>query len=100
MHPARLSFLAWNHAQRRAVVATDQRTDGTTFTLECGHTSEMAPHFDARQVQERSCHRCGAEYVKTAPQYASEFAAEDEKPPREEWPSVMDAAETPFAENH
>lgn len=24
----------------------------------------------------------------------------DEPPPREEWPSVMDAAETPFADNH
>jgi hypothetical protein len=25
---------------------------------------------------------------------------EDEKPPREEWSSVMDAAATPFADNH
>ena len=99
MHPARLSFLAFKHAQSRTVVATDQRTDGTTFTLECGHTSEMAPHFDARHVRERGCHLCGVEYVKAAPQYANEFV-EDEKPPREEWPSVMDAAATPFADNH
>ena len=76
MHPARLSFLAVRHAQSRVVVATDQRTDGTTFTLECGHTSEMAPHFDARQVRERSCIRCGAEYVKAAPQYTNEFATD------------------------
>ena len=27
-------------------------------------------------------------------------AEDDERPEREEWPSIMDGADTPFAENH
>lgn len=74
MHPARLDFLAYRHAQRRAVVSKDIRVDGTTLTLECGHKSEVAPHFDVRGTKDCGCSECGRAYVKTAAQYAKEFS--------------------------
>jgi hypothetical protein len=74
MHPARLSYLSYQHKQRRAVVSCDVRTDGTLITLECGHTTTFAPHFDTRDTKECGCSRCGESYVRAAPQYAKEFA--------------------------
>lgn len=75
MHPARLSFLGHKHAQWRAVVVRDVRADGTYLSLECGHESVVAPHFDTKHTERVRCRECGDQYVKTAPQYADEFAA-------------------------
>lgn len=74
MHPDRLNFLANRHKQSRAVVAREVRADGTTLTLECGHFSFVAPHFDAKCITECGCRECGRDYVKSAPQYADEWA--------------------------
>lgn len=73
MHPDRLNFLAYKHKQRRAVVAREVRSDGTTLTLECGHFSFVAPHFDTKRTPECGCSECGRDYVKTAPQFADEW---------------------------
>jgi hypothetical protein len=73
MNNARLRFLASRHAPRRAVVAKDVRTNGTTLTLECGHTGECVPHVSADTIKDWACGDCGAEIVRTAAQYASEF---------------------------
>ena len=73
MHPARLSFLATRHAQKRGVVAREERANGTRLTLECGHEAIIAPHFDARQTEHCNCSKCGETYVLMAPQYAREF---------------------------
>lgn len=75
MHPRRHSFLAYKHDIKRAIVARDIRTDGTVFTLECGHQSTMAPHFDGTLGEKRGCHSCSLEYIRTAPQYAKEWEA-------------------------
>lgn len=73
MHPDRFSFLAYKHKQFRAVVARDVRTDGTSCTLECGHVSVIAPHFDVSKTEQLGCYECGKTYVRSAPQYAKEF---------------------------
>ena len=73
MHPARLSFLATRHAQRRAVVSRDIRTDGVTLKLECGHEGHGVSHFDYSKTETWNCSECGAEFVRSAPQYAKEF---------------------------
>jgi hypothetical protein len=38
--------------------------------------------------------------LSTCTLYEPSFLEEEPERPREEWPSVMDAAETPFADNH
>jgi rRNA maturation protein Nop10 len=74
MHPARLSLLANKHQQFRAVIERDVRADGTRLTLECGHETVIAPHFDASHTKQCGCHKCGESYVRAAPQYAAEFS--------------------------
>jgi hypothetical protein len=73
MHPRRLIFLSYRHAQRRAVVERNIRPDGTTFTLECGHTHDGAAHFDSKLTTHCNCMECGKEYVKASPLYAKEW---------------------------
>ncbi len=73
MNIARLNFLAYRHKRFRAVVARDVRADGTRLTLECGHVRTIAPHFDAKHTKEVGCSECGELYVRSSPQYASEF---------------------------
>lgn len=34
------------------------------------------------------------------PEAKAKLADDDRRAPREEWPSIMDGAETPFADNH
>lgn len=74
MHPDRLSFLSVKHAQRRAVVSKDVRSDGTVIAMECGHSTIYAPHFDTRSVKDCGCRYCGEQFVRSAPQYAKEFS--------------------------
>lgn len=83
MHPSRLNMLAHRHAPERAIVSRQGGVDGTAwiFYLECGHTARMVSHFDGSKAVTRRCDECGAEHVKTAPQYAGEFAAEREAMP-------------------
>lgn len=73
MHPARLAFLAGKHAQPRKVISKLSSASGTLLKLECGHTQDIAPHFDCSAVESRNCRICGEEYVKSAPQYQKEF---------------------------
>lgn len=76
MHPDRLNFLANRHKLSRAVVSRDVRANGTTLTLECGHFSFVAPHFDTKRAISYDCRECGRDYVKSAPQYAGEWGIE------------------------
>ncbi len=75
MHPARLDHLAGMHAPLRKVTRTDNRADGITFDLECGHDSHMPPNFDPRFVTERRCFQCGEAAVRAEPRYRAEFIA-------------------------
>ena len=74
MHPDRLRYLARQHAPRVAVVAKDVRTNGTTLTLECGHSGECVPHVDASTITHWECAPCGETIVRSAPQYAEEWS--------------------------
>lgn len=74
MHPDRLAYLAGRHAQRRAVIAKDVRTDEIILTLECGHHGHCVPHRDPRSLTDWDCRRCGEQHVLTSPLYAKEFA--------------------------
>lgn len=73
MHQERLNFLANRHKQWRAVVSREVRADGTTLSLECGHQSFVASHFDAQRTASCGCRECGVEYVKAAPKYSDEW---------------------------
>jgi hypothetical protein len=73
MHPARLSFLATRHAQRRAITSRDIRSNGTTLFLECGHTCDIAPHFDVSSATDGHCIPCGRAFVLNGPLYAEEL---------------------------
>lgn len=75
MHPARLSLLSIKHKQSRAITAHHRDETGLThITLECGHGTTIAPHFDMSHAKHFACSECGERYVRTAPQYASEFS--------------------------
>lgn len=76
MHPDRLNYLAYNNKPERKVVSVLCRTDGTTFQLECGHYSDMPPHFSHKNITSRKCFECGVEYVKNSPRWAHEFKEE------------------------
>ncbi len=73
MHPRRLSYLAYNHSQRRQIVDRFFTPSGWHLTLSCGHSAECVPH--ATPGADWSCMRCGEEYVRAAPQFAAEFSA-------------------------
>lgn len=74
MHPDRLSFLATEHWQRKAIVSRMRDTNGHwKFKLECGHDGSCVGHFDCSKTTHWNCIPCGLEYVKSAPQYAKEF---------------------------
>ncbi len=77
MHPARLSLLAIKHKQWRAITSRHRDDTGATrITLECGHDTSIAPHFDMSHTRECGCIECGEQYVRSAPQYAKEFEAQ------------------------
>jgi hypothetical protein len=58
-------------------VSRDVRTDGTTITLECGHTTNYVPHVDPNSIKTCGCRQCGEQFVRAAPQYADEFTAKN-----------------------
>lgn len=74
MHPARFSFLAHKHAQRKLIIERFRDATGHWhLKLECGHDGECVAHMDVSKTEHWRCSECGEEYVKKAPQYAVEF---------------------------
>ena len=71
MHPSRLAMLAARHAPQVAVVSSDERSDGVTLMLACGHVGEMNQIFMTPKVW--SCRACGESVVRNHPMYRCEF---------------------------
>jgi len=71
MHPARLAYLASNHAPKVQITNKTFTPSGWKLALSCGHSGSCVPHMTPDQ--DWSCRKCGEVIVKTAPQYSGEF---------------------------
>lgn len=82
---------------RRIVTCENCGGDGGFESMPYGYS-----HIDGSPLTHwNQCSACGGSgeyWVDVQPTGMDE--PDEELPPREEWPSTMDYAETPFAENH
>src|SRR6185369_5480183 len=77
-HPARFDYVAWQYAPLRLMTAADERIDGVTVSLECGHTYEAAQHFSYSSSVGRAlrpCGRCGKAIASELPEFKGYFDA-------------------------